>query len=90
MWPQVQLTSFLFMLLVGSFLAFHLLGLHPSTSTIDSTFVLLLLPGVILGVFEQFGREGVDWTNVWLKRSLGVFVWLAAVGLVTGNLILFR
>jgi hypothetical protein len=52
--------------------------------------VFLLLPGVLLGIFEQFGREGVDWTNVWLKRSLGVFVWLAAVGLVTGNLILFR
>ena len=89
-WLPRGLTSFLFMLLVGSFLAFHLLGLHPSTSTIDSTFVFLLLPGVLLGVFEQFGREGVDWTNVWLKRSLGVFVWLAAVGLVTGNLILFR
>jgi hypothetical protein len=89
-WLPRGLTSFLFMLLIGSFLAFHLLGLQPSAATIDSTFILLLLPGVVLGVLELFGRDGVDWTNVWLKRGLGVFVWLAAVGLVTGNLILFR
>ena len=89
-WLPRGLTSFLFMLLLGSFLSFHLLGLDPSTSTIDSTFLLLLLPGVIIGVVELFGREGVDWTNIWLKRGLGVFVWLAAVGIITGNLVLFR
>jgi hypothetical protein len=89
-WLPRGLTSFFFMLLVGSFLAYRLLGLNPSASTIDSTFLFLLLPGVIFGVLELFGRDGVDWTNVWLKRGLGLFVWLAAVGLVTGNLILFK
>jgi hypothetical protein len=89
-WLPRGLTSFLFMLLLGSFLSFHLLGTNPSTSTIDSTFLVLLLPGVFVSVLELFGREGVDWTNIWLKRGLGVFVWLTAVGLVTGNLVLFR
>jgi hypothetical protein len=89
-WLPRGLTSFLFMMVLGSFLSFHLLGLNPTTSTVDSTFLWLLVPGVAISVIELFGRDGTDWTNVWIKRGLGVFVWLAAAGLVTGNLILFK
>jgi hypothetical protein len=89
-WLPRGLTSFLFMMLIGSFLSFRILGLDPTTATVDSTFLWLLLPGVIIGVIDLFAREGGDWTNVWLKRGLGAFVWLTAAGLVTGNLILFR
>jgi hypothetical protein len=89
-WLPRGLTSFLFMLVLGSFLSFHLLGLNPSPSTVDTMFLVLLVPGVVIGVLELFGREGVNWTNVWMKRGLGVVVWLAAVGLVTGQLILFK
>jgi hypothetical protein len=48
------------------------------------------VPGIVIGVIDVFGREGGDWNNAWLKCTLGVFVWLAAAGLVTGNLILFK
>jgi hypothetical protein len=89
-WLPRGLTSFLFMMVLGSFLSFHLLGLNPTTATVDSTFLWLLVPGVLISIIELFGREGGDWNNVWLKRGLGVLVWLAAAGLVTGNLILFK
>jgi hypothetical protein len=89
-WLPRGLTSFLFMMVLGSFLSFHLLGLDPTTSTVDSTFLWLLVPGVVISVIDLFGREGDDWNNVWVKRGLGVFVWLAAAGIVTGNLILFK
>jgi hypothetical protein len=89
-WLPRGLTSFLFMMILGSFLSFRLLGLNPTTSTVDSTFLWLLVPGVAISVIEEFGREGGEWTNIWLKRGLGVFVWLAAAGLVTGDLILFK
>jgi hypothetical protein len=52
-------------------------------------FLVLLVQGVVIGVLELFGREGVNWTNVWMKRGFGVVV-LLAVGLVTGQLILFK
>jgi hypothetical protein len=89
-WLPRGLTSFLVMMVLGSFLSFRLLGPNPTTSTVDSTFIWLLVPGVVISVIDLFGREGGDWTNVWVKRGLGVFVWLAAAGLVTGNLILFK
>jgi hypothetical protein len=89
-WLPRGLTSFLFMMVLGSFLSFHLLGLNPSTSTVDTMFLVLLLPGVVISLLELFGREGVDWTNVWMKRGLGALAWLTAVGLVTGQLILFK
>ncbi len=87
--PRGQ-TSFLFMMLVGSFLSFRLLGEEPTSARVASTFILLLLPGVVMGVVEEFGREGTDWTRVWVRRGLGVFTWLSCVGLVTGYLVLFR
>jgi hypothetical protein len=78
------------MMVLGSCLSFYILGLNPTSSTVDSTFLLLLVPGVVINLIGSFGREGGDWNNVWLKRGLGAFVWLAAVGIVTGNLILFK
>ena len=57
-------------------------------------FLLRFRPSGISGrdefFLELFGREGVDWTNVWMKRGLGALAWLTAVGLVTGQLILFK
>jgi hypothetical protein len=89
-WLPRGLTSFLVMMLFGSYLSVRLLGLNPSPSTVDSAFLVLLVPGVVVGILEVFGREGVNWTNVWMKRGLGVVVWLTAVGLVTGQLVLFK
>jgi uncharacterized membrane protein len=89
-WLPRGLTSFLFMLLIGSILSFVILGLHPTSSKVSTSFLLLLVPGVAMSVLEVFGREGIDWTNVWLKRGLGAFVWIAAAGIVTGVLVLFQ
>jgi hypothetical protein len=89
-WLPRGLTSFLFMMILGSFLSFHLLGLDPTPGTVDSMFLVLLIPGVAIGSLEVIGREGVNWTNVWMRRCLGVVVWLAAVGIVTGHLVLFK
>ncbi|HEY5121850.1 MAG TPA: hypothetical protein VII84_09785, partial [Acidimicrobiales bacterium] len=89
-WLPRGLTSFFLMMVLGSYLSFRLLGLNPSPSTVDSTFLVLLVPGVVVGILEVFGREGVNWTNVWMKRGLGAAVWLTAVGLVTGQLVLFK
>jgi hypothetical protein len=87
--PRGQ-TNFLFMMLVGSFLSFRILGEGPTAARVASTFIILLIPGVAMGVAEEFGREGDDWTRVWVRRGLGVFTWFTCVGLVTGYLVLFR
>ncbi len=89
-WLPRGLTSFFMMLVLGSYLSFRLLGSSPTPSTMEETFIWLLLPGVVIGIIEIFAREGVDWTNVWLKRVLGAGVWVTAALLVTGNLVLFK
>ena len=70
-WLPRELTSFLFIMVLGSFVTFHPVGLNPSPGTVDTMFVVLLLPGVVVSHLEHFGREGVDWTNVRMERGVG-------------------
>ena len=48
----------------------------------------LLLPGLLLGILSEVGREGTDWTNATVRRSLGVVVWATALAIVTGYLVI--
>lgn len=84
-WLPRGLFRFLCLLVLGSYLTARLIG-DGGDDAIRSSFVWLLLPGVIVGVVELFGRSGGDWPNVKLKRGLGLFVWMAAAAIVTGLL----
>lgn len=84
-WLPRGLFRFLCLLVLGAFLTSWLIG-GGGDDAIRSSFIWLLLPGVIVGVVELFGRFGGDWPNLALKRGLGVFVWVAAAAIVTGLL----
>lgn len=88
-WLPRGLFRFLCTLVLGAYLTSSLIGRDGGDSAVRSSFIWMLLPGVVLGIVELFGRSGGDWPNVAVKRSLGAFVWLAAAGIVTGNIILF-
>jgi hypothetical protein len=84
-WVPRGLFRFLCLLLVGSFLTAWLVG-DGGDEAVRASIVWLLIPGVLFGIIELFGRFGGDWPNVTVRRTLGVFVWLGAAGIVTGLL----
>ena len=88
-WFPRGLFRFLCLLVLGAYLSSVFIGPDKGDEAIKSSFVWLLLPGVIVGVIELFGRSGGNWPNVTLRRSLGAIVWLMAAALVTGRLVLF-
>jgi hypothetical protein len=72
------------LLVVGVVVSGWVLGNQASAEQIKQTYAVILLPGMIFALIELFGREGWDWKESWIKRLLGILVWLAAVGIVTG------
>lgn len=88
-WFPRGLFRFLCTLILGAFLTSQLIGSDGGADAVRSSFIWLLLPGVLVGVIELFGRHGGAWPNVTLRRSLGAVVWLCAAGMVTGRLTLF-
>jgi hypothetical protein len=88
-WLPRGLFRFLCMLILGMYLTAVFIGKNGGDSAIKSSFIWLLLPGVVVGVIELFARFGGEWPNVTVRRSLGAVVWVTAASLVTGYLILF-
>jgi len=87
-WLPRGLTNFLVTLVIGAVSARALLGVHPSADHAKSMLIPLLLPGLLLGILSELGREGTDWTNATVRRSLGVVVWATALAIVTGYLVI--
>lgn len=88
-WLPRGLFRFLCTLVLGAYLTSTLIGADGGDAAVRSSFIWMLMPGVVLGVVELFGRSGGDWPNVTVKRSLGAIVWVLAAGIVTGNIVLF-
>jgi hypothetical protein len=76
--------QFFCLLVIGSWLTASLIGPSKDPDAIRSSFVWLLLPGVVIGVTELFGRHGGQWPNVLMKRTVGAVTWTVAVSMVTG------
>lgn len=88
-WFPRGLFRFFCTLVLGAFLTVRLIGPDGGADAVRSSFIWLLLPGVLIGVVELFGRSGGVWPNVALRRALGAVVWLGAAAMVTGQLTLF-
>jgi hypothetical protein len=88
-WLPRGFTSFVFMMVLGSFVAYEILGPNGTGGSIKTNFLWLLVPGLVFSVLEEFGREGTDWTNEWVRRVLGLGVWFLGAGIVTGGIVLF-
>jgi hypothetical protein len=88
-WFPRGLFRFFCTLVLGAFLTSQLIGSDGGADAVRSSFIWLLLPGVLIGVIELLGRSGGNWPNVALRRSLGAVVWLGAAAMVTGQLTLF-
>jgi serine protease len=83
-WYPRGVARFVLLLVVGIYLSFWLLGQDATDDQVRQTYSFILLPGVVSGLIELVGREGASWPENWWKRALGLFVWLFAVGVVTG------
>jgi hypothetical protein len=88
-WLPRGLLMFFCSMVIGIVLAWDLEGSHPTPAVVRSTFLLLLIPGIIAGMLELFGREGGAWKKGKHQWLLGGAVWLSALGIVTGHLLLF-
>ena len=75
---------FCLLLFLGLYLTSVLIGPDGGDAALKASFLWLLIPGVAEGVIELFGRHGGNWPKVWLKRTLGAFIWLTSVSIVTG------
>ena len=87
-WLPRGLFRFLCLLVLGMWLS-QLLVPPGDVDALRRSAVWLLVPGLVVGVMEMFGRFGGDWPNVRVKWSLGVLVWATAAGLVSGVITLF-
>jgi hypothetical protein len=87
-WLPRGLFRFLSLMILGLWLTSVLVPIDDSQAVRNSA-VWLLIPGVIIGVIEGFGREGGEWNNTTVKWVLGIGVWGTAVGIVTGMISLF-
>lgn len=88
-WLPRGLFRFLCLLVTGAWLSSTLIGGSDDPAIIESAFIWLLIPGVLVGVAELFARFGGDWPNVTVRRLLGAVVWLVAAGIVTGQVTIF-
>ena len=88
-WLPRGLLMFFCTLVIGALITATVVGGHPGPATVRTTLLIVLLPGVVLGVAELFGREGGSWNvRSWVKWEPGALVWLAAFGIVSGRLVL--
>ena len=87
-WYPRGVARFAMLLVIGIYVSFWLLGQDATNEQVRQTYTLILLPGIIAGLIELVGREGGYWPENWWKRVLGFAVWLFAVGIVTGVLVL--
>ena len=55
-----------------------------STNTVQWAFVLMAVPGLVLGTVDWFAREGGEWPSTRLSRMLGVATLVLGVVLVRG------
>jgi len=87
-WYPRGVGRFIMILVITLYISAWLLGQTFSSEDYRQAFTFILLPGVISGVLELFGREGWEWPEGWLKRILGFCVWLFAVCVVTGVIVI--
>ena len=87
-WYPRGVANFAMLLVVGIYVSFWLLGQDATDEQVRQTYNLILLPGIVSGLIQLVGREGGVWPDTWWKRALGFFVWLFAVGIVTGYIAL--
>ena len=83
-WLPRGLLRFSITLIIGIYLSKLLLGSEPSDEVIRNSYVWLLLPGVLFGVLELFGRSGGNWDNQKVKWITGAFVWSFTIALTLG------
>lgn len=83
-WFPRGLTRFFLLLVVGIYLSAWLLGQGATSDEVRQTYSIILLPGVIAGIVELFGREGGTWPDTWAKRAAGGVIWLLAAGITAG------
>ena len=87
-WYPRGVANFAMLLVIGIYVSFWLLGQDATDDQVRQTYNLILLPGIVSGLIQLVGREGGVWPDTWWKRALGFFVWLFAVGIVTGYIAL--
>jgi hypothetical protein len=87
-WLPRGLFRFVCLLIIGAWMSSLLVPQDSPTAVRDAA-VWMLLPGVLVGVLEGFGRQDGNWSNTPRKWVLGVGVWLLGSGIVTGVLTFF-
>ncbi|MFM7687386.1 MAG: hypothetical protein ACKPDI_15890 [Actinomycetota bacterium] len=89
-WLPRGLLRFFLLLLLGAYLSAVLIGHDGGDAAVRNTLLWMLLPSMIVGIVELFGRSGGTWPDNTAKRLAGAAVWLTAVGMVVGWVVPFR
>lgn len=89
-WLPRGLLRFFLLLLLGAYLSAVLIGRDGGDAAVRSTLLWMLLPAMVVGIVELFGRSGGTWPDNTAKRLAGAAVWLTAVGMVVGWVVPFR
>jgi len=78
-----QLTRIVVMMFVSMWWGSAVMG-SLSSNEIQWAFILMGIPGLVLGVVDMFVRSGNPWPSTWYSKAGGVLVLCVGLGIVRG------
>jgi hypothetical protein len=74
------------MIFVSAWFARFIFGIAGQSHHAQTLAVLLLIPGIVIGVIDCIARDGGDWPSTLFTKISGVAIWLFLAAVLTGNL----
>jgi hypothetical protein len=74
------------MIFVTAWFARFIFGIAGQSHHAQTLAVLLLIPGIVIGVIDCIARDGGDWPSTLFTKFSGVVIWLFLAAVLTGNL----
>ncbi len=89
-WLPSGITKILVTTVTGVLLVAYIFTSPVVEGLLPGLLVILLIPSAIITGLHVLAPSGRGWTNVWPKRILGVPVYVLAVGLTTGAIVIVQ
>ena len=89
-WLPSGITKILVTTVTGVLLVAYIFTSPVVEGLLPGLLVILLIPSAVITGLHVLAPSGSGWTNVWPKRILGVPVYVLAVGLTTGAIVIVQ
>jgi len=87
-WLPSGITRIVVTTVIGVLITAYLFTSPGVEGLLPGLLVVLIVPAALLSSLHLIAKGGKGWSNVWLKRILGVPIYIFMVGLTTGAIVL--